>query len=123
MQLLITLLGYFGVADATLSGLYPVLEAFGHGGNTAMRAASVSCAEALAGPHDIWISCECVRVCVRGDGRSNSTVVLLAGFARKHLKLDWDVLVRICEWGKGKNNAVFGSQVFSVTFLCPLLDH
>ena len=41
-------------------------------------------------------------VCVRGDGRSNSAVVLLAGFARKHLELDQDVLVRICEWGKGR---------------------
>lgn len=64
-----------------------------------------------------------VSVCVQKDSRSNVPVVLLAGFARKHLRLARDVLVRICEWGRGKNNAVFGSQVFAVTFPCPLLDH
>lgn len=41
-------------------------------------------------------------MCVRGGGNSNAAAVLLTGFARKHLELDQDVLVRICEWGKGR---------------------
>lgn len=72
------------------------------GGNTSTRAAPGSCGEAPVGLRDVRVSCKCGRVCVRGDGRSNSAVVLLAGFARKHLELDRDVLVRICEWGKGR---------------------
>lgn len=51
----------------------------------------------------VW-ACVCLR--------SNRSVVLLVELARKDLELDWDVLVRICEWGERRTMQCLEAKCF-----------
>lgn len=108
-------MAYFGVAEAGLAMAAsdgcldgPLEGPLEDLSDADIKEKGNTCTRALGAMSRHWWGCmtqvPCKRghACVWGGGSSNSAVVLLPGFARKHLELDQDVLVRIYEWGKGR---------------------